>query len=118
MVLTFVVQRDELPQPPKFVPLTPFPTNISSAEPFRIFKTHATMQTVNAHLVLWLIAAFSLEYADFGNKKTATAMIAHVIMTEELGGYTYQTFPEMLRGCRIHQIAFTKYVLREIGNSL
>ena len=55
VVLTFVVQSDEPPQPPKSVPLTPFPTNVSSADQFQIFKTHATMQTINAHLVpFWI----------------------------------------------------------------
>ncbi len=51
MVLTLVVQSDELPQPPKSVPPTPVPTNISVAGPFEIFKTRATMQTINAHPV-------------------------------------------------------------------
>ncbi len=115
-----IVQSDELPQPPKSVPPTPVPTNISVADPFEIFKTHATMQTINAHLVPWLIAEFGskigTEYADFGNNKTATAIIAHVIMTEELGCYTDQTFPEMLRGHRVQQLIFTKFVLRQIGN--
>ncbi len=46
MVLIFVVQSDELLQPLKSVQPTPVPTNISVADPFEIFKTHATMQTI------------------------------------------------------------------------
>ena len=70
-VLIFVLQSDELQQPPRSVQPTP------TTDPFEIFKTHPTMQTINAHLVPWLIAEFGTEYADFGNNKRATAMIAH-----------------------------------------
>jgi hypothetical protein len=51
MVLTFVVQSDELPQLSKSVPPTPVLTNISVADSFEIFKTQATMQTIKANLV-------------------------------------------------------------------
>ena len=54
------------------------------------------MQSINAHLVPWLVAEFGplfgSDYADFGKNKTATAMIAQVVMTEVLCSYTEQTF--------------------------
>ena len=74
------------------------------------------MATLNSILVPWLIAEFGIDYADWDNQKTATAMIAHVIMTEQLGGYTARTFPEMIDGYRVQQVAFTKMVLTQIGN--
>ena len=74
------------------------------------------MATLNSIIVPWLIAEFRIDYADWDNKKTATAMIAHVIMTEQLGGYTARTFPEMIDGYRVQQVAFTKMVLTQIGN--
>ena len=46
------------------------------------------MATLNSIIVPWLIAEFGIDYADWDNQKTATAMIAHVIVTEQLGGYT------------------------------
>ena len=74
------------------------------------------MATLNSNLVPWLIAEFGIDYADWDNQKTATAMIAHVIMTEQLGGYTARTFPEMIDGYRVQQVAFTKMVLTQISN--
>ncbi len=56
-----------------------------------------------------------LNYADVDNHKTATAIIAHVIMTEQLGGYTERTFPAMIDGYRVQQLAFTKMILQQIG---
>jgi hypothetical protein len=46
------------------------------------------MATLNSIIVPWLIAEFGIDYADWNNQKTATAMIAHVIVTEQLGGNT------------------------------
>jgi hypothetical protein len=74
------------------------------------------MTTLNSILVPLLIAEYGIDYADWDNQKTATAMIAHVIMTEQLGGYTVHTFPEMIDGFRVQQVAFTKMILTQIGN--
>jgi hypothetical protein len=43
-------------------------------------------------------------------------MIAHVIVTEQLGGYTERTFPAIIDGYRVQQVAFTKTILQQIGN--
>jgi hypothetical protein len=73
------------------------------------------MATLNSIIFPWLIAEYGIDYADFDNHKTATAMIAHVIMTEQLGGYTERTFPAMIDGYRVQQLAFTKMILQQIG---
>ena len=91
------------------------PTNTPS-NPFDRLKNHTTMATLNSIIVPWLIAEFGIDYADWDNQKTATAMIAHVIMTEQLGGYTERTFPAKIDGYRVQQVAFTKTILQQIGN--
>ena len=113
-------QSEELPRlpapvPPPVAPPIPQPTNTSS-NPFERLKNHTTMATLNSILVPWLIAEFGIDYADWDNQKTATAMIAHVIVTEQLGGYTERTFPAMIDGYRVQQVAFTKMILQQIGN--
>jgi hypothetical protein len=40
-------------------------------------------------------------------------MIAHVIMMQQLGGYTKRTFPLAIDGHRVEQVAFSKFVLRK-----
>jgi lactate dehydrogenase-like 2-hydroxyacid dehydrogenase len=70
------------------------------------------MATLNSIIVPWLIAEYGIDYADWDNQKTAKAMISHVIMTEHLGGYTERTFPAMIDGYRIQQMAFTKMILQ------
>ena len=55
-----------------------------------------------------MITSFSTEPLSESAAAAAVGFIptyhslTHVIMTEELGGYTDQTFPEMLRGHRVH----------------
>ncbi len=74
------------------------------------------MAILNSNLVPWMIAEFGIDYADWDHQKTATAMIAHIIMQEQLGGYTERTFPAMIDGYHVQQVAFTKMVLQQIGN--
>ncbi len=82
---------------------------------FDCLKGHTSMATLNSIIVPWLIAEYGIDYADFNNHKTATAMIAHVIMTEQLGDYTKRTFPAMIYGYRVQKLAFTKMILQQIG---
>ena len=89
---------------------------ITPSNPFDRLKNHTTMATLNSIIVPWLIAEFGIDYADWDNQKTATAMIAHVIVTEQLGGYTERTFPAIIDGYRVQQVAFTKTILQQIGN--
>ena len=89
---------------------------ITPSNPFDRLKNHTTMATLNSIIVPWLIAEFGIDYADWDNQKTATAMIAHVIVTEQLGGYTERTFPAIIDGYCVQQVAFTKTILQQIGN--
>ena len=85
--------------------------------PFNCLRTHATMISINSTLVPWLIAEFGIHYGDWDNVETAMPMITHVIVSQQLGGYTERTFPAAIDGHRVEQVAFTKFVLRTAGNS-
>ena len=65
----------------------------------------------------WLIASFSKNLADWDNCDAAMLMLSHVIVTHEIGGYTESTFQVAVRRCKIESLAFTKFVLRNVGNS-
>ena len=78
--------------------------------PFNRLRTHATMISINSTLVPWLIAEFGIHYGDWDNVKTAMPMITHVIVSQQLGGYTERTFPAAIDGHRVEQVAFTKFV--------
>ena len=75
------------------------------------------MISINSTLVPWLIAEFGIHYGDWDNVETAMPMITHVIVSQQLGGYTERTFPAAIDGHRVEQVAFTKFVLRTAGNS-
>jgi hypothetical protein len=57
-----------------------------------------------------------MHYSDSDNVETATHMIAHVIISQQLGGYTASTFPAAIDGHRVEQVAFTKEILKTAGN--
>jgi hypothetical protein len=42
-------------------------------------------------------------------------IIAQVIQSQQLGGYTARTFPAAIDGHRVHQVAFTKFFLGTAG---
>ena len=46
------------------------------------------MSSINAAVVSWLIAEFGIHYGDWDNVETAMPMITHVIVSQQLGGYT------------------------------
>jgi hypothetical protein len=73
------------------------------------------MAALNAAIIPWLIAEYGIHYADWDNVDTATHMIAQVIQSQQLGGYTEHTFPAAINGHRFHQVAFTKFVLGTAG---
>jgi hypothetical protein len=74
------------------------------------------MTTLNSNIIQWLIAEYGINYADIDNHKTATAMITHVVVTEQLGGFTERTFTALIAdGYRVQQSNFTKSVLKQIG---
>jgi hypothetical protein len=44
-------------------------------------------------------------------------MLSHVIVAHEIGGYTESTFQVAVQGYEMELLAFTKFVLRNFGNS-
>ena len=104
--------------PPPASPNWPAPSPAFTAKPnpFACLKTHPTMAAINSAIIPWLIAEYGIYYFDWDNADTATLMIAHVITSQQLGGYTERTFPEAIDGHRVEQVAFTKFVLRTAGN--
>jgi hypothetical protein len=44
-------------------------------------------------------------------------LITLIFTEEQLGGYTQRTFTAIVDGHRAQQTAFTKFVLRQAGNS-
>ena len=102
---------DSIGTPP---PLNHQPT--LTPDPFDRLKTHNTMATLNSNIIPWLIAEYGINYADIDNHRTATAMITHVVVTEQLGGFTERTFAALIAdGYRVQQSNFTKSVLKQIG---
>ncbi len=96
------------------VPPTPFMDLMLSTtpNPFERLKNHTTITAINLALTPWLIAEYGIDFADWDNDNTATHMIAHVITSQQLGGYTKRTFPAVIDGHRIAQVTFTKFILR------
>ena len=114
-ILTIVVQTDELHVHPWIAPPTQIPTTAPVANPFEILKTHTTIQTLNFCLVPRLIAEFGIDHTDYDHYKTATIMIAHIIMSEDLGCYMQDSCPDTIKVYRFQQLAFTKFMLRQLG---
>ena len=56
-----------------------------------------------------------MHYNDGDNVETATHMLTHVIVSQQLGGYTASTFPAAIDGHRVEQVAFTKFILKTGG---
>ena len=73
------------------------------------------MVTLNTTLVPWMIAEFGIDFSSWGHCKTATAMIFHVVMTEQLGGYNERSFLAMINRYRVQQSSVTKFALCKIG---
>jgi hypothetical protein len=65
------------------------------------------MAALNAAIIPCLIAEYGIYYADLDNVDTATHMIAQVIQSQQLGGYTARTFPAAADGHRVYQVAFS-----------
>ncbi len=44
-------------------------------------------------------------------------MLSHVIVEHEISGYTESTFQVAVQGYKMELLAFTKFVLQNVGNS-
>ena len=97
-------------------PATPsLPVEISTSDPFARLQKNTTVASINAILVPWLIAEFGMHYADADNVDTAMHMLTHIIVSQQLGGYTASTFSAAIDGHRVEQVAFTKLILKTAG---
>ncbi len=90
----------------------------SSSDPFDVIRRHVPMQTLNSILLPWLIAEYGIDFASLDNTDVASEMISHIIMKNELGGYTKSTFPAIIEGHAMQWTAFAKFVLSQLGNSI
>jgi hypothetical protein len=61
---------------------------------------------------------YGIDYASWDHVDVATEMITQIITKQQLGGYTSRTFAAIVDGYRVQQTAFTKFVLRQAGNSV
>ncbi len=80
-------------------------------------RNHENMRAINAWMCPWLIAAFGKNYADWDNCNAAMLMLSHIIVTHEIGGYTESSFQVAVWGYKMELLAFTKFVLRNVGKS-
>ncbi len=84
---------------------------------FERLRGDNAMVTSNATFNPRMIAESGIDFANWDYCKIATAMISHVVMTEQLGGYTERPFQAMIDEYRVQQLTFTKFALRQNGNS-
>jgi hypothetical protein len=75
------------------------------------------MRAINAWMCPWLIAAFGKNYADWDNCDAAMLMLEQIIVAHEIGGLTQSSFQAAVRGHKQQFLAFTKFILRNVGNS-
>ena len=90
-------------------------TRHMTSGPFARLQKNTTVASINAILVPWLIADFGMHYADADNVETATHMLTHIIISQQLGGYTASTFTAAIDGQRVEQVAYTKLTLKTAG---
>jgi len=77
---------------------------------------HNNAAIINSWMCPWLIAAWGVNFAAFDNAYAAMEMLSVVIVQHNLGGFTEQSFAEAVQGNRVALLAFTKSVLRTVGN--
>ena len=75
------------------------------------------MTIINSWMCPWLISAFGMNYASFDNAYVAMEMLAVVVVQHNLGSFTAASFAETVGGHRVELLAFTKFVLRTVGNT-
>ncbi len=80
-------------------------------------RKHENMRAINATMCPGLIASFGKNFADWDNVNAAMRMLSHVIVAHEICGYTEATFHVAVQGYKMELVAFTKFVLRNVGNS-
>jgi len=74
------------------------------------------MSAINKAVTSWLITEYGI---DWNNVNTATLLLAHALVSQQLDRYPVSTFPEAIDWHSIKQVAFTNFILRHgaVGNS-
>lgn len=74
------------------------------------------MSAINKAVTSWLITEYGI---DWNNVDTATLLLAHALVSQQLGRYPVSTFPAAIDWHSIKQVAFTNFILRHgaVGNS-
>jgi hypothetical protein len=120
VLILFVHQTEDYhpPPPPPALAADISKTDLvpTGTNPFDKLRGHVVMQALNAALVPWLIAEYGIDFASWDHVDVATEMIAQIITKQQLGQYTLRTFAAIVKGYRVQQTAFTKFVLRQAGN--
>ena len=75
------------------------------------------MSAINKTVSPWLITEYRIHYADWNNFDTATLLLAHAMASQHLSSYPLSTFPAVIDGHSIKQVAVTKFILYIVGNS-
>ena len=74
------------------------------------------MSAINKAVTPWLITEYGI---DWNNVDTTTLLLAHAIVSQQLGRYPVSTFlaPAAIDGHSIKQVAFTNLILLAVSNS-
>ena len=116
-IIHFLTCCGQSEQPPQhLVTVTAERVSTSPPKQFETLRTHDNMRIINSWMCPWLIAMYGKHFADIDNSDTAMEMLKEVVMKNEIGGFTAESFPEFLVGRRMEMLAFTKFVLRTVGN--
>ncbi len=102
-----IFQDDAVPE--SLVPVAVMPNDI-----FNLLKRNAVMESINADLVLIMIATEGTDFYDKNHTEKAEDHIVNIIAARELGGFTTDTLPRALRGRKVEMTAFTTKVLANI----
>jgi hypothetical protein len=106
-----MLQADPLP-----VHRTPEPrSHPSDANLFELLKGNNIKKIINADLVPIMIATEGPDFFDKNKVEKAADHIANIIAEKELGGFTTETLPGVLRGRKVEMTAFTTKVLANIS---
>ena len=73
----------------------------SDANLFDTLKGNRMMMVINSELVPIMIATEGTDFYDKKNTEKAANHIANIIATKELGGFTTDTLPRVLRGRKV-----------------
>ena len=68
------------------------------------------MSAIKKAVTPWLIIEYGINYADWNNVDTATLLLVHASVSQQLGSYPVSTFPAAIDWHNIKQVAFTNFI--------